>query len=88
MSDKDSDHILDKASVASAKINQTNIQRKIEYYQAANKLWYWRVRAASNGKVTQTGAEGYVSKGNVLRAIAKESSFWNKNYYSNPMQTK
>lgn len=41
---------------------------KIQYYEAKNEQWYWRL-LADNGQVIATGGEGYDSKGNVLRAV-------------------
>lgn len=40
-----------------------------EYFPGKDGGWYWHFEAA-NGKVTADGAEGYVSKANVQRAIA------------------
>lgn len=40
-----------------------------EYFPGSDGGWYWHFEAA-NGEVTADGAEGYVSKSNVRRAIA------------------
>lgn len=40
-----------------------------EYFPGKDGQWYWHFEAA-NGKITADGAEGYVSKSNVTRAIA------------------
>lgn len=50
--------------------------RVIEYYESTDKKWYWRVRNIKNKKIILTGAEGYHSKGNVIRAINKETTNW------------
>lgn len=58
--------------------------RVVEYYIASDSLWYWRVRNIKNKKVVMTGAEGYSGKGNVLRAINKETSNWIPESFTGP----
>lgn len=57
--------------------------RVIEYYLSSDK-WYWRVRNIKNKKIVLTGAEGYTSKSNVLRAINKETSNWTPESFTGP----
>jgi uncharacterized protein YegP (UPF0339 family) len=40
------------------------------YRSPEDGLYYWRLRAANNETVAD-GAEGYVSKRNVMRAVSK-----------------
>lgn len=49
--------------------------RSVEYYKSGD-LWYWRVRNIKNKKIVMTGAEGYSTKSNVVRAINKETANW------------
>lgn len=44
---------------------------RIEYYEGINGQWYWRLRIIRNGKIIADGAEGYASKSNVKRAVAR-----------------
>jgi len=41
---------------------------KIKYFQGADGHWYWRL-IAKNSAIIATGAEGYASKRNVVRAV-------------------
>lgn len=62
--------------------------RSIEYYQAFDGKWYWRVKNINNKKIVLTGAEGYHSKGNVIRAINSETKNWVKESYTEPVEVK
>jgi uncharacterized protein YegP (UPF0339 family) len=59
--------------------------RVVEYYPSTNGVgWHWRVRNIKNNKIVLTGAEGYSKKGNVLRAINKETSNWFPGSFTGP----
>jgi uncharacterized protein YegP (UPF0339 family) len=59
--------------------------RVVEYYLSTNGTgWFWRVRNIKNNKIVLTGAEGYSKKGNVLRAINKETSNWFPGSFTGP----
>lgn len=61
--------------------------RIVEYYEAGNANWYWRVRNIKNKKITMTGAEGYNSKAAVLRAIKQETKNWQAGTFNGPNET-
>lgn len=42
--------------------------RTIIVFQGANGDWYWH--AKRKGRIVETGAEGYASRRNCLRAVA------------------
>lgn len=41
---------------------------KIMYFQGGDGQWYWRL-TAKNNHIIATGAEGYASRRNVVRAV-------------------
>lgn len=58
--------------------------RTVEYYQSTSGDWHWRTRNIKNKKVVLTGAEGYSSKANVLRAINTETKNWSQQSFTGP----
>ena len=43
---------------------------KFEMWKAANKNYYWHLKAA-NGQIIATGGEGYINRADCIAAVSK-----------------